>query len=221
MKRKIGFATIVVLMSGTPVAWGQLSLTVIPEKTEYVVQEPVYLTFREPDREEREIIDALWAAGMGPFHGDTGQFSGSWPYDEARLRDVVRRFPGHPLIVHARLALAKTLQWKPPDNRDADLKEAKRILESLIAERPYFRPAEVRVLLGRTAVTGEDYGAAAAHLAEGLRQMPFLAKNYVYMRMKLWVDDPRVDAPNDAFGQWRRCRREGVPWKPEELKRDD
>ena len=264
MKRKIGFATIVALMSATPVAWGQLSLTVIPEKTEYVVQEPVklmlvfrnesaeylrtfneeylgqqmeytryefeypdghvetrhheeveifswvfpdkylgqrlppgdsivaftypditrdvdpslppgeggyepafgapgvygirvvyeveegfvhlwkpvggrlvsntvYLTFREPDREEREIIDALWAAGMGPFHGDTGQFSGSWPYDEARLRDVIRRFPGHPLIVHARLALAKTLQWKPPDSRDADLKEARRILESLIA----------------------------------------------------------------------------------------
>ena len=79
----------------------------------------------------------------------------------------------------------------------------------------------MRVLLGRTTVTGEDYGNAGTYLADGLHQMPYLAKNYVYMRMKLWVDDPRVDAPNDAFGQWRRSRREGLPWKPEELKRDD
>ena len=352
MKRKIGVTVIVVLMSATPVAWGQLSLTVIPEKTEYVVQEPVklmlvfrnesteylrtfneeylgqqmeytryeveypdghvetrhheeveifswvfpdkylgqrlppgdsivaftypditrdvdpslppgeggyeptfgapgvygirvvyeveegfvhlwkpvggrlvsntaYLRFREPDAAEREIIDALWAGGMGPFHGDTGQFSGCWPYDEARLRDVIRRYPGHPLIVHARLALAKTLQCKLDSDPAADLEEARGILESLIAEHPRFRPAEVRILFGQTARWQRRYESAAAHLAEGLRQMPYLAKNYVYMRTKLKVDDSRIGDPNDAFGQWRRSRREGVPWKPEELKRDD
>ena len=43
MKRKTGVTAIVVLITAAACAWGQLSLTVIPEKAEYVVQEPVKL----------------------------------------------------------------------------------------------------------------------------------------------------------------------------------
>ena len=114
---------------GAPGVYGIRVIYEVPKSFEGLWKPPggrlvsttVHLTFREPGAEERKIIDALWAGGIGPFHGDTGQYSGCWQYDEGRLRDVIRRHPRHPLIVHARFALAKTLQCKLDSDRSADL----------------------------------------------------------------------------------------------------
>jgi hypothetical protein len=176
---------------------------------------PLNLRIREPTREEREILDAIWSSGpdrsfVGPARGDD---SPSF-HDEPELRRVISKYPDHPMIKHAYLALAKSLSGRIHERQKEE--EAAKILEMMMDKYPEFRYEEVRLLLGYAYWRAGKQNEAVEVFNRTLDERPSLRDNYRFMRWKLRATYGPLFS--EAFYEWKRSRKRGEIFDEDEFK---
>lgn len=179
----------------------------------------ITLVFREPDDVERELLDALWygsEAVHALIHGDKSIVG---RHDVERLRQAMKRHPGHDLLPYLQLAVARSLTSELVDSilsdfprtksrsRESGPLDAVPVLLGLMDEYPDFRYEEVRYQLGEAYRASGRTVEATAVYERLLAHRPELRDDYDIMKSYFWSKGNNEERAASAFESWSRSRR--------------
>lgn len=171
-----------------------------------LVSNEVTLRFREPDAEEREIIDAIWSGDGSDL--SLGDDAGG-RMDEGFLREVIAKYPRNRLEGYAEIALARTLYLTPDGSCDS---EALSWVEKILTAHPGLRPEEVLSLGAKIFLRMQEPGKAAALADSALKLSPGLIDDSDFMALKVHCDG----GDNGTFNELERARFKAT--KPDPIK---
>jgi hypothetical protein len=197
------------LVYSIPKVWDNLS----PNRV--VVSNSIEINFREADQIESEILDACWVGGGGWFSVGEG-CPGSFPEEyESNLRDVIERYPDHPMNDYTRLLLASALisfTLEAHAQRIAEgfevLDELDRLVGKIDGDRDVsFRSTERAMLRGYGLCSLGKKEESMIAYRNALQKKPQLRTNSYFMWGFLECE---YDTP-EPVSKWWRNRRNGVP----------
>lgn len=139
----------------------------------------VEFSVTEPTSAESEILSAAWTPGN--LSARMGDNMNQAEFDEARLREVIAKYPHNPMTRYARFSLARSLVATHNGHFSRTGREGSKILSGLMDDYPDFRYQEVRMELAEVYMNDGQNKRAAALLKKMLQHMPELIDDERFM----------------------------------------
>lgn len=152
------------------------------------------LVFREPDKDESEILSSIWSKTMRFV--ESCEYCNVCMFDEQHLEEIMSKYANHPLIPYVIYFLARRYTTRELHNYS----RACELYEQLIISHPDFRHSEVMTHAAYAYYKQNRMERARYLVNKALKDHPSLKDHYNFMRIKLVIDNRGHQG--DPVGKW-------------------